>query len=311
MQLGGSVTVPPAPQNGLAPACTVDEEGNIFTRGHINLSPVPAVGGQLLTILPVIPGGCPCSPETFDVIGTTTALAENPGTSPDVCMVRVQISRTVRADVNLDLVINSLDTNAIQTSPFFNSNSSDLNSWCRNPAGPVGTPVPCGRVDVNQDGRVNFLDVSSVLGAAPNGTSVQCGAIYATAFSCGSNRSAPLTPAVGISLDTIQYFNDDGIINTKRSMDNKWNHITVQVDTLSAKVVDIEQSLEATRQQVVSTRSEVHARLEQQEVRQKQQARAAPKNAVSVTPMSAIIAFGVVICAACVALFAARKVRRQ
>lgn len=301
MQLGGSVSVPPAPL-GVPPACTVDEEGNIFTRGHINLNPVPAVGGQLLTILPVIPGGCPCSPELLDVIGTTTALAENPGTSPEVCMVRLQISRTVRADVNLDFVINNLDTQAIQTSLFFNANSSDLNTWCRSPPGPVGTIVPCGRVDVNQDGRVNFLDVSSVTGAAPNGTSVTCGAIYATAFSCGSSRAAPLTPAVAISLDTIQYFNDDGVINpTKRSMDAKWNHITVQVDTLSAKVVDIEHTLEATRQQVASTRTEVNARL----------ARAAPKNAVSVTPMSAIIAFGVVIVAACVALFAARKVRRQ
>lgn len=32
----------------------------------------------------------------------------------------------------------------------------------------------------------------------------------ATAWSCGSTRRAPLTPAVSISLDTIVYFNDEG-----------------------------------------------------------------------------------------------------
>merc|ERR1712065_68981 len=70
---------------------------------------------------------------------------------------------------------------------------------------------PCGRVDVNRDGRVNQLDATSLTQSAQLGQNVSCGGIYATDFSCGSTRSAPITPAMGISLDSITYFESAGI----------------------------------------------------------------------------------------------------
>merc|ERR1711991_270012 len=54
------------------------------------------------------------------------------------------------------------------------------------------------------------------------GTNVTCGGIYATAFSCGSTRQAPLTPAVSISLDTITYFSDDGLIVEGKLLENQF-----------------------------------------------------------------------------------------
>merc|ERR1712065_22286 len=70
----------------------------------------------------------------------------------------------------------------------------------------------CGRADVNQDGKVDQLDSTSITQSAYLGTNVTCGGIYAMAFSCGSNQQAPLTPAIGISLDSVTYFSDDGLI---------------------------------------------------------------------------------------------------
>merc|ERR1711991_670187 len=76
----------------------------------------------------------------------------------------------------------------------------------------MGPEQGCGRVDVNQDGKVDQLDSTSITQSAYLGTNVTCGGIYAMAFSCGSNRQAPLTPAIAISLDSVTYFSDDGLI---------------------------------------------------------------------------------------------------
>jgi len=235
MQLGGSVSLP----DNDPPACFVNEEGAIFLRGHVNLSPVPAVGGQLISILPRVGLTCPCTPETLPIIATTTALAVNPGTSPDVCIVRLQIARTVPADVNLDGIISDVDVNLVLSSPYFSSNSS----------APSLCPVAgCGRVDVNQDGKVNVLDRTSIFGAVSAfPTPVPCGALYATAFSCGSTRSAPVTPALSISLDTLDYFNDDGLIISKRSGKNEQlEAIANNMDIVVSRVHDLETDLKTT-----------------------------------------------------------------
>merc|ERR1712065_70160 len=65
----------------------------------------------------------------------------------------------------------------------------------------------CGRADVNRDGSVNPLDETSILQSAPFGTSVTCGAVYATDFSCGSTRRYTLNP--------VFYRNDDGTLATR------------------------------------------------------------------------------------------------
>lgn len=198
LSAGTSITIEDVP-----PRCTVTQEGVVSLRGHVTLYPVPAFGGMLVAVLPL--GSCPCSPSSNPVIVTTTALAAIP-TGFDVCMVRLLISRDVRADVDGNGIIDTLDVTAIRSDKAYVPNTSS-------PSACVG---PCGRADVNRDNSVNELDVISVTQSVPLPTNVSCGAVYATAFSCGSSRSIPLTPALGLSLDAIHYASADGTIVVKR-----------------------------------------------------------------------------------------------
>ena len=145
-----------------------------------------------------------------NVIATTTAIAYPRDTpnKPDVCIVRLLVSLYVPVDVNLDLVINQTDYSLVVTSPYYNIILSD-ESTC--PLNADGQRM-CGRADVNFDGFVNQLDTTAISQSADyvQGTNLPCGGVYATAFSCGSTRRAPLTPAVDISLDSIVYFDNDG-----------------------------------------------------------------------------------------------------
>merc|ERR1711991_417876 len=82
---------------------------------------------------------------------------------------------------------------------------------------------PCGRVDVNRDGKVDQLDSTSISQSAWLGTNVSCGGIYATNFACGSERKAPILPAMGISFDTMTYFSDDGLILQGQKLGHTWD----------------------------------------------------------------------------------------
>jgi len=162
----------------------------------------------LLAILPMAANGqCLCTPADQDVLASTTAItfpARNRTinfTLPEVCVVRLLISATLRADVNLDHIIDNADVEMIQNDP----------AYILDPDAPSNCTGPCGRADVNGDGRVNQLDTTSVTQSAVLGTNVTCGGIYATDFSCGSSRSAPLNPAIQISFDNLQYFEFEGI----------------------------------------------------------------------------------------------------
>ena len=197
------------------PACFPDSNGQVYLRGHVTLDPVPAVGGSLLALLPVdSTGACGCTPvpdagkQGNNVIATTTAIAypRNTPNIPDVCIVRLLVSNYLPVDVNLDLVINKTDTDLVEHSPYY---SFDLTAPSTCPQNSDLQHV-CGRADVNFDGFVNQLDTTAITQSAVLGTHVPCGGVYATAFSCGSTRRAPLTPAVDISLDSIVYFNNDG-----------------------------------------------------------------------------------------------------
>jgi len=212
------VKVPSSP-DAIWPACFPDINGQVYLRGHVTLSPVPALGGGLLGILPKnSKGECACTPlpdpntQDNNVIATTTALAypRNTPNKPDVCIVRLLISLYMPVDVNLDLVVNQTDFSLVEQSPYYNI---ILNQSSTCPQGSDGTRL-CGRADVNGDGFVNQLDTTSISQSADylQGTPLPCGGVYATAFSCGSTRAAPLTPAVDISLDSIVYFNNDGEI---------------------------------------------------------------------------------------------------
>lgn len=228
------------------PACFVDSLGMVQLRGHATMTIVPARGGGLIGALPVAQdGSCPCTPFPNQIILTTTALAELPESSPDVCIVRLLASMQVAADVNLDRVVDDTDTQLILSSPFFSVNAS-LATGCDG--------QPCGRVDVNNDGSVNMLDVTSVMQSLPNGTAVPCGALYATAFSCGSSRSAPLTPALQISMDAINFPNTGGQLSTASSLRRRdsenaivkrhqWmlEEIVVELEHTKAEVAEMKQ----------------------------------------------------------------------
>merc|ERR1711916_82359 len=148
-------------------------------------------------------GNCSCTPEENDVIATTTGLAFPANSAVDVCMGRLLIDKELPFDVNLDLKIDVVDVQLVENSPYFAFNPN-ASSMCPSSG--------CGRVDVNGDGKVNQLDSTSITQSAELGTNVTCGGVTATAFSCGSTSKAPITPAVAISLDTVVYFSDDGLI---------------------------------------------------------------------------------------------------
>ena len=189
------------------PSCFANRLGRVFLRGGVTMSPVPNQGGNLVAILPLDASGeCSCSPDDGgDVITSTTALAYPDHSNQNVfelCIVRLVISAFVLSDVNKDKIINETDTILIARSPYYSLDPApSAPSLC-----PVASPESCGRADVNRDGRVNQLDITSVMQSAELGTPVPCGGVYASEFSCGSSRKAPLVPAVGISLDNIQYF---------------------------------------------------------------------------------------------------------
>jgi len=289
LTLAKSVTVPNKP-DAIFPACFPDINGQLYLRGHVTLSPVPAVGGGMLAILPKnSKGDCACTPlpdpNTMDnnVIATTTALAYPRDTpnKPDVCIVRLLISMFMPVDVNLDLVVNQTDFNLVEDSPYYNFN---LNASSTCPQAQDGTRV-CGRADVNGDGFVNQLDQTSIAQSADYkaGTRIPCGGVYATAFSCGSTRSSPLVPAVDISLDSIVYFNNDGVFGaetplSKRSADasatqsilvdfehlhgellDTRSDVTRQLATVSTKVATVDTEVTAVRAEVEHVDSKVAA----------------------------------------------------
>jgi hypothetical protein len=214
--LGSDISV-----NDVIPACSVTRVGDITLRGHVTLSPVPAIGGMLIGILPrdSFTGQCPCSVEEggLDIIGTTTGLAFSNSTGnsllPDVCIVRLLVTRVLRYDVTRDFVIDADDVRAVRNDPAYISNP--------NAASNCSTVTGCGNADVNLDGKVNQFDATAITEAVSSTRfpmDVFCGGVTSTAFSCGSTRSSPLVPAVGISLDTIIYQNDDGtLVSKKRS----------------------------------------------------------------------------------------------
>jgi len=278
-------------EDNVWPSCFPDLNGQVYLRGHITLSPVPAVGGSFIGILPMDPfGNCSCTPEDKDIIATTTAIAyprDDPDVA-DVCIVRLLVSKDVFADVNLDRMIDSIDVMLVEKSPYFNIN----------PFGESKCPEQgCGRVDVNQDGKVDQLDSTSITQSAYLGTNVTCGGIYAMAFSCGSSRKAPLTPAIGISLDSVTYFSDDGLIvqgklllnadNPFRPTDPTQNilnpgdadpglidQILREFDTMHSEVNGLKDTVRSQAEELHETRGELHeakkrleTRLERSETR--------------------------------------------
>lgn len=161
-------------------------------------------------------GNCSCTPHPDPnlrdntVIATTTALAfPNSSTTnmPDVCIVRLLIAQRLPIDVNGDFVVNQTDIDLIKLNNPLYSIDASAPSKCNLVMG----RRTCGPTDVNLDGSVNELDATTITQSALLGTKVPCGGVYATAFSCGSTRRAPLTPAVDVSLDSIVWFNDDGV----------------------------------------------------------------------------------------------------
>jgi hypothetical protein len=243
MTLGMSVTVPGLPTD-VWPACFPDINGQVFLRGHVTLSPVPAVGGAVLALFPQDANGvCACTPkpdpgtEDNTVIATTTALSY-PTTdlnAAEVCIVRLLISQYLPPDVNRDFMVNQTDLMLIQTSLYW-----DLDPTEESNCPLIGIRRVCGPADVNQDGKVNQLDYNSVQLSLANGTNVTCGGVYVTAFSCGSTKTAPLTPAVDISLDSIVFFSDDGLIGTVNPLQNQRRSVTRQESLMTNMLNEIE-----------------------------------------------------------------------
>jgi len=245
------VTVPNTP-DAIFPACFPDIDGQVYLRGHVTLTTDPGVGSGLLGILPKnSSGSCACTPQpdfgthNNNVIVTTTALAYPTLTPniPDVCIVRLLISLYLPVDVNQDLVVNQTDYNLVLTSPYYDS---VVRNTSKCPVGSDGT-MACGRADVNFDGFVNDEDTRAISQSVnyQAGVPIPCGGVYATAFSCGSARSAPQVPAVGISLDSIVYFNNDGqfgVVSSSRkraALDRKFvETVLVDFEHLHHEVLD-------------------------------------------------------------------------
>ncbi len=194
-------------------------------RGHVNMWPVPALGGGVIALFPFdLQGKCMCTPKPDpglldnNIITTTTAMAypRDLGVDvADVCIVRLLISQYLPCDVNSDLVVNQTDLDIVYSSPFF----------AIDPQAPSRCPLVrgrhvCGVVDVNRDGKVNQLDSTSITQSLYMGSNATCGGVYALAFSCGSSRRAPLTPALDISLDNIVFFSDDGLLGNVTAFTN-------------------------------------------------------------------------------------------
>jgi hypothetical protein len=250
------------------PACFADLNGQVFLRGHVTLSPVPAVGGAVLGLLPEDAAGvCVCTPKPDPgtrgntVLATTTALAyprDNPNV-PDVCIVRLLISQYLPPDVNGDFVVNFTDLSLIYGSTYY---SMDPLAGSKCPL--VGTINVCGPIDVNMDGKVNQLDATSITQSLYLGSNVTCGGVYATAFSCGSTRSAPLTPAVAISLDSIVWFSDDGLLGRVNLLLNvQSKRFAKRDDLLVYEILAQVESLQHHFEQVDSKLGQVDSQLGQ------------------------------------------------
>jgi hypothetical protein len=173
-----------------------------------------------------------------NVIATTTALAY-PRDTPnlaDVCIVRLLISQYMPIDVNLDLVVNDTDINLVEDSQYYTFNLTAPSRCPQN----SDLQYICGRVDVNFDGFVNQLDTTAITQSATLGTRLPCGGVYSTAFSCGSTRRAPLTPAVDISFDSIVYFNNDGLIGATTPQPLAKRRATLERGVMETILVDFE-----------------------------------------------------------------------
>lgn len=133
------------------PQCFPDLSGQIYLRGRVNLFPVPSFGGSVLGLLPKDANGtCACTP-VGDVVVTSTAIAYPRDSSvPDVCIVRVLISPRVLFDVNLDGIVDSVDRGLI---------AARILAGGPCPVNATTGLVECGRTDVNNDGKVDFLDI--------------------------------------------------------------------------------------------------------------------------------------------------------
>jgi hypothetical protein len=223
LTLAKSVSVLAA-SDAVWPACFPDINGQIYLRGHVTLAPVPAVGGGMLSLLPMSPSGeCVCTPLpdagslSNNVIVSTTSIAyprETPNLA-EVCIVRLRISLILEVDVNMDMVVNDTDLALVQNSLFYNFNLTAPSTCPVDASGQRN----CGRTDVNGDGFVNQLDTTAITQSMVLPCPVPCGGVYATAFSCGSRRAAPLTPAVDISFDSIVFFNNDGLSGAEAKRD--------------------------------------------------------------------------------------------
>lgn len=119
---------------------------------------------------------------------------------------------------------------------------------------------------MNGDGKVNQLDTTSITQSALPGTNVTCGGVYATAFSCGSSQSSPLTPANSISFDTISYFKDDGIVVPGIPLTKKRD---VFVETLMEKIVVMDSEMVDMRTELRATTTELRAKDVQLEAKDK------------------------------------------
>jgi hypothetical protein len=327
LTLGVSVTVPGL-STDVWPACFPDINGQVFLRGHVTLSPVPAVGGCMVGLFPQdVSGVCACTPkpdsgtESNSVIVTTTAMAypvDNPEVA-EVCIVRLLISQFLPPDVNRDFVINNTDLTLIYKSTYYNVDPTE-ESKC--PL--ISDKRVCGPADVNEDGKVNVLDATSVTQSTLLGTNVACGGVYVTAFSCGSTKSTPLTPAADISLDSMFWFNDDGqrgavkpLTNTfgRRQDNSLLSTMLDQFQAMQDRFVQLEGSLELVDNEFGSVRSkfgQVDKKLGQHDselVKIKSKARRAGTEILSEVVVSGLVVLATVIIVAVVRKFKDKHVK--
>ncbi len=167
--------------------------------------------------------------------------------------MRYEISRQMLIDVVLDGTIDLQDLAAVVHDPAYISRA-----FCS---------VNCGRADVNRDGYVTSADVLAISQSVHLGQDVQCGAVYATDFSCGSTNDAPETEVFGLSLDMIEYFAADGRLESRRRSSEAWVSLTGTqlvdsvLSSIRVELRDLENRTRCELEQLKQTDATAHAKL--------------------------------------------------
>jgi hypothetical protein len=199
-------------------------------------------------------------------------------------------------DVNLDQRIDQLDLDAVTASPYWTLGNVSL---C--PIDPSTQQRNCGRADVNRDGSVDIQDQISITQSSFLGSDVSCGAVYSTMFSCGSTRSAPITPALAISLDSIVYFDQTGLDGVEGTLTHAKRAVRARMESLDHQILSELEYLNSQDDRLA------HAAKLEEEALNKELSIAPPMEEPKSLLIEVLMSIGAVVMSGLVAIFVFRR----